>query len=73
MLKPTGSKRLKLKYDILLSTSAFKLSLRRYILGVKNSINRSAGGAGDGFEMMAGGHGGASQVGRCRLTLWYPG
>jgi len=30
MLKPTGTKRLKLNCDILLSTSAFKLKLRRY-------------------------------------------
>jgi hypothetical protein len=30
-LKPTGIKRLKLKCDILLSTSAFKFNLRRYI------------------------------------------
>jgi len=29
-LKPTGTKRLKLKCDILLSTSAFKYNLRRY-------------------------------------------
>ena len=30
-LKPPGTKRLKLKYDILLSTSAFKFNLRRFI------------------------------------------
>jgi len=30
-LKPTGTERLKVKCDILLSTSAFKLNLRRYI------------------------------------------
>ena len=29
-LKPTGTKRLKLKYDILLSNFAFKFNLRRY-------------------------------------------
>jgi hypothetical protein len=29
-LKPPGTKLLKLKYDILLSTSAFKFNLRRY-------------------------------------------
>ena len=29
-LKPRGTKRLKLKYDELLSTSAFKFKLRRY-------------------------------------------
>jgi hypothetical protein len=32
-LKPPGTKRLKLKCDILLSTSAFKFNLRRYTLG----------------------------------------
>jgi hypothetical protein len=32
-LKPPGTKRLKLMCDILLSTSAFKFNLRRYILG----------------------------------------
>jgi len=31
-LKPPGNKRLKLKNDMLLSTSAFKSNLRRYIL-----------------------------------------
>jgi hypothetical protein len=30
-LKPPGTRRLKLKCDILLSTSAFKVKLRRYI------------------------------------------
>jgi hypothetical protein len=32
-LKAPGSKRLKLKCDILLSTSAFKFNLRRYSMG----------------------------------------
>ena len=32
-LRPTGTKLLKLKHDILLSTSAFKFNLRRYNLG----------------------------------------
>jgi len=35
-LKPTGTKRLKLKCDILLSTSAFKFNLRRYIMGAQH-------------------------------------
>ncbi len=30
-LKPPGTKRLKLKFDILLSTSAYKFIFRRYI------------------------------------------
>ena len=32
-LKPPGTKHLKLKCEILLSTSAFKFNLRRYTLG----------------------------------------
>jgi hypothetical protein len=32
-LKPPGTQRLKLRSDILLSTSAFKFNLRRYIKG----------------------------------------
>jgi hypothetical protein len=31
-LKPTGTKRLKLKWEMLLSISAFKFNLRRYIM-----------------------------------------
>ena len=31
-LKPPGTKRLKLKCDVLLSTSAFKFNLRRYTM-----------------------------------------
>ena len=31
-LKPPGTKRLKLKHDVLLSTFAFKFNLRRYTL-----------------------------------------
>jgi len=34
-LKPPGTKRLKLKCDVLLSTSAFKFNLRRYDLVTK--------------------------------------
>jgi len=30
-LEPTGTKRLKLKCDVLLSTSAFKFNMRRYM------------------------------------------
>jgi len=33
-LKPPGTKRLELKCDVLLSTSAFKFDLRRYALGL---------------------------------------
>jgi len=34
-LKPPGTKRLKLKFDVLLSTFAFKINLRRYNLGIE--------------------------------------
>jgi len=34
-LKPPGIERLKLKCDILLSTSAFKFNMRRYTTGMK--------------------------------------
>ena len=57
-LKPTGTKRLKVKCDILLSTSALKIDLRRY---------NEAHATGDaGIE-----HGGVAfdKVGRCRSTL----
>ena len=37
-LTPPGTKRLKLKRDILLSTSAFKFDLRRYSEGIKPPI-----------------------------------
>jgi len=38
MLKPPGTKRLKLKHDELLSTSAFKFNLRRYVKGKLNGM-----------------------------------
>ena len=37
-LKPPGTKRLKLKCDILLSTSAFKFNLRRHTEDLKNLV-----------------------------------
>jgi hypothetical protein len=37
-LKPPGTERLKLMYDILLSTAAFKCKLRRYVKGAPNYI-----------------------------------
>jgi hypothetical protein len=40
-LKRTGTKRLKLKCDILLSTSAFKFNLRRYTQGGKLRVIRA--------------------------------
>jgi hypothetical protein len=56
-LKPPGTKRLKLKCDILLSTSAFRFSLRRY-----NKV----------YSLVGGFVGGTPTVGRCRLTLSNP-
>ena len=38
MLKPPGTKRLKLNCDVLLSTSAFKINLRRYTLGLGGGL-----------------------------------
>jgi hypothetical protein len=43
-LKPPGTKRLKLKFDILLSTYAFKFNLRRYI--EEEIARQRQGGAG---------------------------
>ena len=43
-LNPPGAKRLKLKCDIMLSTSGFKFNLRRYTKG--KSPKSSAGGGG---------------------------
>ena len=53
-LKPPGMKRWKLMCDTLLSTSAFKFNLRRYMLGgvsliLNNSAPRAALGAVNGF------------------------
>jgi hypothetical protein len=50
-LKPPGTKRLKLKRDMLLSTSAFKFHLRRYIPG---SLGGGSVGNGDGSGQGAG-------------------
>jgi bis(5'-adenosyl)-triphosphatase len=39
-LKPPGTKRLKVKCDVLLSTFAFKFSLRRFTLGTSPTTTR---------------------------------
>jgi ABC-type transport system involved in Fe-S cluster assembly fused permease/ATPase subunit len=67
-LKPPRTKRLKLKCDIVLSTSAFKFNLRRY-----NEVEKAARAAqfsrfieqncAQGYQTMAG---------QCRLTLSNP-
>jgi len=44
-LKPPGSKRLKLKCDVLLSNFAFKFNLRRYTGGPPPPARRCAGHA----------------------------
>jgi len=59
-LKPPGTKRSKLKCGILLSTSAFKISLRRYNEGYYK-ICKDRGSCGLN-----------TMVGRCRLTLSNP-
>jgi hypothetical protein len=48
-LKPTETKRLKVMCDMLLSTYAFKLNVRRYSLGACERVpleRRMVGGAG---------------------------
>ena len=54
MLKPPGTRHLKLKCDILVSTFAFKFNLRRY-----TTVAVAAGVAG--FDSI--------MVGRCGLTV----
>ena len=44
-LKPPATKRLKLKFDILLSTSAFKFNLRRYAKGFRVASGMTGSGA----------------------------
>ena len=67
-LKPPGTKRLKLKCDILLSTSGFKLNLRRYkevdvaVAASASVVGGSVGGAG-GAGAGAAGVGGAGATG----------
>jgi hypothetical protein len=39
-LKPPGAKRLNLKCDILLSTFAFKVNLRRYSTGIVSCVGK---------------------------------
>jgi hypothetical protein len=74
--KPPGTKRLKLKCDILLSTSAFKFNLRRYTEGAALveelrrwkeewaegvSVANARGGGGEGWGGGGGGgHGGGA-------------
>ena len=68
--KPTGTKRLKLQYDELLSNFAFKFNLRRY----------TAAAAADMTAAVAAKHAlnvrdiarALAVVGRCRLTLSNP-
>jgi homoaconitase/3-isopropylmalate dehydratase large subunit len=62
MLKPPGTKLLKLLYDDLLSTSAFKINLRRYN---KVFIGSCTNGRIEDVRAAAA----VAKVGRCRLTL----
>jgi glucan phosphorylase len=50
---PLGTKRLKLKCDILLSNSAFKFNLRRYTLEDVMSVERNAGLGNGGLGRLA--------------------
>jgi len=60
-LKAPGTKRLKLRCDVLLSTSAFKFKLRRYTMEDE-----------DDDMIPPRQHDGDTTVGRCRLTLSNP-
>jgi hypothetical protein len=72
-LKPPGTKRLKLKCDILLSNSAFKVNLRRYIvvaLPLSRSaflpvppVHAAAAAADDVVALLCGGGGGGGAAG----------
>jgi hypothetical protein len=61
-LKPPGTKRLELKCDILLSTSAFKFNSRRYTKVAKKGDKKGDKKA-KAVEVAE------PMVGRCRLTL----
>ena len=83
-LKPPGTKRLKLKCDVLLSTSAFRLSWRRYTEAAAAGEGAAAAPppAAEGEEGAAAppeertedeiAASAAAKVGRCRLTLSNP-
>ena len=80
MLKPPGTKRLKLNYDEVVSTSAFNFNLRRYSVDLRGGLSPGAL-AGNGYAAVkrtgvVGGGGGAADVARvvgwCRLTLSNP-
>ena len=60
-LKPPGTKRLKLNCDVLLSTSAFKFNLRRYI-----KLTADVADSSNAVKMFV------IKVRRCRLTLSNP-
>ena len=55
-LKPPGTKRLKLKCDTLLSTSAFKSNLRRYTKDAEGNPLPKESIWGDVNDIMAAGH-----------------
>jgi len=63
-LKPPGTKRLKLKCDMLPSSSAFKFNLRRY--STEAFSEDFAEEAGSVVSL------GIAEVGRCRLNLSNP-
>jgi hypothetical protein len=51
MLKPPGTKRLKLKYDELLSNLAFKFNLRRYNMVIKVMVSSRTSAVFHVFEL----------------------
>jgi len=67
-LKPPGTKRLKLKCDIMLSTSAFKFNLRRYSEEILAGYARHAARPADAAAL-----GWAVQVDPIKPTLKPPG
>ena len=62
MLKPPGTKRLRLEYDGLLSNFGFKFNLRRHTEAMKSDVVNFFYGMGVTED----------KVGRCRLTLSNP-
>jgi len=71
-LKAPGTKRLKLKYDEVLSRFAFKFNLRRYIKASEAAFRqvrrRGAGGASGGGGNPEAVFAAGAKVGRCRFN-----
>ena len=61
-LKPSGTKRLKLNYDEVLSNFAFNFNSRHYTMGGMGGMGMGMGMGGMGMGMQGGGMGGGMQV-----------